>query len=259
LRDDRVRACSRRHPSRPEAGERDGRRVRRGPRARLGCRSIAERGRRLRHWRRDRGDARLHGAGAGARRCRRRPPRGRVRPRRDARVDREFGGAGAGHRAEGAVGGGGRALSGRPGAGRRRQPLSRRTRRRSAPRAPHRSAVPIRPPAPPADTARAHLPRGPPVVPLGDAFLARSAASILAARTGNRKGGGILVKRVMFATLLGGFLGIFDGLTAWFTPDVRDQIGSIVIGSTVKGLVAGILIGAFATRVRSLVWVLIFG
>ena len=40
---------------------------------------------------------------------------------------------------------------------------------------------------------------------------------------------------------------------------MRDQIGTIVIGSTVKGLVAGVLIGAFATRVRSLAWVLIFG
>ena len=67
------------------------------------------------------------------------------------------------------------------------------------------------------------------------------------------------MKRVMFATLLGGFLGIFDGLTSWFTPAVRDQLAGIVIGSTVKGLVAGVLIGAFATRVRSLVWVLIFG
>jgi hypothetical protein len=67
------------------------------------------------------------------------------------------------------------------------------------------------------------------------------------------------VKKVMFATLLGGFLGVFDGLTAWFTPEVRDQIGTIVIGSTVKGLVAGILIGAFASRVRTLAWVLVFG
>ena len=40
---------------------------------------------------------------------------------------------------------------------------------------------------------------------------------------------------------------------------MRDQLVGIVIGSTVKGLVAGVLIGAFATRVRSLVWVLIFG
>ena len=67
------------------------------------------------------------------------------------------------------------------------------------------------------------------------------------------------MRRVIFATLLGGFLGIFDGLTAWFTPEVRDQLGTIVIGSTFKGLVAGVLIGAFATRVRSLEWILGFG
>ena len=42
------------------------------------------------------------------------------------------------------------------------------------------------------------------------------------------------MKRVMFATLLGGFLGIFDGLTSLFTPAVRDQLAGIVIGSTVR-------------------------
>ena len=67
------------------------------------------------------------------------------------------------------------------------------------------------------------------------------------------------MKRVIFATLLGGFLGIFDGLTSWFTPAVRDQLGTIIIGSTFKGLVAGVLIGIFATRVRSLAWTLVFG
>lgn len=67
------------------------------------------------------------------------------------------------------------------------------------------------------------------------------------------------MKKVTFATLLGGFLGIFDGLTALFTPEVRDQIVGIVIGSTFKGLVAGALIGLFARRVHSLVWVLVFG
>ena len=39
--------------------------------------------------------------------------------------------------------------------------------------------------------------------------------------------------------LLGGFLGIFDGLTALFTPAARPVIVSIVIGSTFKGVVTG--------------------
>ena len=56
-----------------------------------------------------------------------------------------------------------------------------------------------------------------------------------------------------------GRLGIFDGLTAWFTPEVRDQIVGIVIGSTVKGLLAGVIIGFFATRVHSLLVGTIFG
>ena len=67
------------------------------------------------------------------------------------------------------------------------------------------------------------------------------------------------MKKLMFATLLGGFLGIFDGLTALFTPEVRDQIVGIVVGSTVKGLLTGIIVGVFATKVRSLAVGTIFG
>jgi len=67
------------------------------------------------------------------------------------------------------------------------------------------------------------------------------------------------VKKPLFATLLGGVLGIFDGLTALFTPEVRSQIVGIVIGSTIKGLLTGVIIGFFATRVRSLVVGTIFG
>jgi len=55
-------------------------------------------------------------------------------------------GAGARDRAEGAVAGGGRPLSGRPGARRRRQPLPRRARGGSAPRAPRRSPRALRTP-----------------------------------------------------------------------------------------------------------------
>jgi len=67
------------------------------------------------------------------------------------------------------------------------------------------------------------------------------------------------VKKLLFAMLLGGFLGIFDGLTALFTPEVRSQIVGIVIGSTIKGLLTGVLIGLFAQKVHSLVWGTIFG
>lgn len=67
------------------------------------------------------------------------------------------------------------------------------------------------------------------------------------------------MKQVLFATLLGGFLGIFDGLTAWFTPEVRNQLLGIVIGSTVKGLLTGVIIGVFARRVHSLPLGMLFG
>jgi hypothetical protein len=67
------------------------------------------------------------------------------------------------------------------------------------------------------------------------------------------------VKKVLFATLLGGFLGIFDGLTAWFTPEVRSQMLGIVIGSTIKGLMTGVIIGVFARKVESLALGMIFG
>lgn len=67
------------------------------------------------------------------------------------------------------------------------------------------------------------------------------------------------MNKVVLGLLVGGFLGIFDGLTAWFTPAVRAQLLGIVIGSTVKGLIAGVLIGYFAKKVNSLPLGIIFG
>ena len=67
------------------------------------------------------------------------------------------------------------------------------------------------------------------------------------------------MNKVVLGVVVGGILGIFDGLTAWFTPAVRAQMLGIVIGSTFKGLIAGALIGYFARKVHSLVAGIIFG
>jgi hypothetical protein len=68
------------------------------------------------------------------------------------------------------------------------------------------------------------------------------------------------VKKPLFAMVLGGVLGVFDGLTAMVSaPETRPQIGSIVVGSTFKGLVVGLLIGVFAKKVKPLGPVLVFG
>jgi len=67
------------------------------------------------------------------------------------------------------------------------------------------------------------------------------------------------MNKPIYGLLLGGFLGIFDGLTAWFTPAARPQLVGIVIGSTIKGLITGICIGYFAKKVNSLPLGILFG
>ena len=59
------------------------------------------------------------------------------------------------------------------------------------------------------------------------------------------------MNKVLLGLVLGGGLGVLDGLTAWFTPAVRPMILGIVFGSTVKGMVAGVAAGWFARKVRS--------
>jgi hypothetical protein len=61
------------------------------------------------------------------------------------------------------------------------------------------------------------------------------------------------MKKPVFAMLLGGVLGVFDGLSALISaPQEAPNIVGIVIGSTFKGLLAGVLIGWFARKVPSL-------
>lgn len=68
------------------------------------------------------------------------------------------------------------------------------------------------------------------------------------------------MNKPVFGLLLGGILGVFDGLTSLLSaPETRPELLGIVIGSTVKGLVAGLLIGFFARKVKSLPLCLLFG
>jgi hypothetical protein len=68
------------------------------------------------------------------------------------------------------------------------------------------------------------------------------------------------VKKPVLGLVLGGVLGIFDGLSALVSaPEVAPAIVSIVVGSTFKGIIAGIAIGYFSHKVKSLPLGILFG
>lgn len=67
------------------------------------------------------------------------------------------------------------------------------------------------------------------------------------------------MKRVGFAVILGAILGALDGATAWFTPAVRDQIGTIIMLSSLKSVIVGLAIGIFAGFVKNRGVVVLFG
>ena len=67
------------------------------------------------------------------------------------------------------------------------------------------------------------------------------------------------MKKIVLAMVLGAVLGALDGLTAWFTPAVRDQVGTIVMLSSLKSVIAGLLIGIFAVYMKKELVVTLFG
>lgn len=71
------------------------------------------------------------------------------------------------------------------------------------------------------------------------------------------------MSKPVLGLVLGGILGIFDGLSALVSaphdPAVKAGIVGIVIGSTLKGLITGVLIGWFAKRTQSLPLAVLFG
>jgi hypothetical protein len=67
------------------------------------------------------------------------------------------------------------------------------------------------------------------------------------------------MNKILVGLIVGAVLGVVDGATAWFTPAVREQILTIIIGSTFKGVIAGIAAGWYARRVQSVPKGIAFG
>ena len=65
--------------------------------------------------------------------------------------------------------------------------------------------------------------------------------------------------KIVVGLIFGAVLGAIDGSTAWFTPAVRDQIVGIMLGSSFKGLLVGVLSGWYARKVQSTMWGIVVG
>ena len=67
------------------------------------------------------------------------------------------------------------------------------------------------------------------------------------------------MNKVLLGLVLGAILGFFDGATAWFTPEARPMMLQIIVGSTIKGIMAGVAAGIFARKVNSTPAGIVFG
>jgi hypothetical protein len=71
------------------------------------------------------------------------------------------------------------------------------------------------------------------------------------------------MKKWLLGLMLGAILGVFDGMSALVSaaddPRVTSGIVGIVVGSTFKGIIAGVLVGWFAQKVHSLPLGILFG
>jgi len=67
------------------------------------------------------------------------------------------------------------------------------------------------------------------------------------------------MNKILLGLLAGAVLGAIDGSTAWFYPEARAQMAGIIVGSTIKGLIAGVATGIFARKVNSTPLGILFG
>lgn len=67
------------------------------------------------------------------------------------------------------------------------------------------------------------------------------------------------MNKPVFAMVVGGILGLFDGLSALLSggPEIPPMLPGILAGSTFKGVVAGLIIGLVARKTQSMAAILI--
>lgn len=56
----------------------------------------------------------------------------------------------------------------------------------------------------------------------------------------------------VLGVVAGGALGLIDGLSAWFYPEARSMMLTIILGSTIKGVLTGLAVGVVAKWKQSL-------
>jgi hypothetical protein len=67
------------------------------------------------------------------------------------------------------------------------------------------------------------------------------------------------MNKIMGGVVFGLALGAIDGATAWFYPETRSVMGGILVGSSIKGMLVGLLSGWFARKVESVKWGIVVG
>jgi len=67
------------------------------------------------------------------------------------------------------------------------------------------------------------------------------------------------MNKIVVGLLFGLVLGAIDGATAWFTPEVRPMMAGIMVWSSIKGMIVGLLSGWFARKVQSTKWGIVVG
>ena len=68
-----------------------------------------------------------------------------------------------------------------------------------------------------------------------------------------------MTKKLRIGLAAGLILGLLDGLSTWFAPEVPSTIGLIVVSATLKGVVNGGLLAVVSRWIERPVWLVVAG